>query len=112
MSLVELFDSITSNNLHGGINIIGGGLLGVFGEIFEKSLKTFGYIGGTGLWFFLLIVTLIIMGFTIYRVTKVCNLHILIKILLVLIILFVPIPFKTLIILGITFFIQQCKTVI
>jgi len=122
MSLVELFDSLTFNNLRGGENAINsgeeqndqssGGLLYIFGNVFNGSMNTFGYMGGISLWFFLLLLTVLTMGFTIYRITTVCKFHIMVKVILVLVVLFVPIPFKTLLILGTTYFLQNCKTLI
>ena len=110
MSLLEILDSV--NNFNGGHRshstdkIIGGSLLG---DILAGTLIKFGAVGSIGVFAFIIIASLTLLIWTIVRVLNCPGFNTLVKILLVLTILFVPIPFKTLIIFIVTFLLESCK---
>ena len=110
MSLLEILDSMKNFNgghtNHSTDKIQGGTLVG---DILAGSIIKYGFIGTSGLFSFLIISSLILLIWTIVRVVNCSGFSDLIKILLVLTILFVPIPFKTLIIFISTYFLEGCK---
>ena len=109
MSLLEILDSI--NNFNGGENSIkmsGGTILG---DILSGAILNIGVIGTLGTFSFVIIISLIMLIWTIVRVLNCPGFSTLIKLFLVLLILFVPIPFKTLIILILTYVLQSCKKI-
>tara|TARA_B100001094_G_C17576014_1_gene505172 strand:+ start:202 stop:549 length:348 start_codon:yes stop_codon:yes gene_type:complete len=109
MSLLEILDSI--NNFNGGENSIkmSGGT--VLGDILAGSILNLGAIGTLGTFSFVIIISLIIIIWTIIRVLNCPGFSTLIKLFLILLILFVPIPFKTFIILILTYILQSCKKI-
>ena len=109
MGLLEILDTI--NNFNGGENSIkmsGGTILG---DILSGGVIKFGAIGSIGIFALVIIMSLTLLIWTIVRVLNCPGLNTIVKILLVLTILFVPIPFKTLIIFIITFLLESCKKI-
>lgn len=109
MSLLELFDTV--GKLVGGHTHLEEKKYGgtVAGDLISGSIIKFGALGSMLIVLVLIILSIIFVIITIKRVLNCPGFHDVVKILLVLTILFLPVPMKTLIIYIFTHVLSSCK---